>query len=64
MQFDLKCSRTKVYAPLSNQIDALSLDVRRALETTFGFEKAFRWERHLAAIMLGSHFWAVLVIGH
>ena len=44
------------YAPLSNQIDALSLDFRGDFKTTFGFLnlmslKTWPWERHLAAII-------------
>ena len=37
LRFGLKCSRTNVYAPLSNQIDALPSN------TIWGFETISKW---------------------
>jgi hypothetical protein len=36
LRFNFKCSRTNVYAPLQNQIDALPLNVIYNFEIAFG----------------------------
>jgi hypothetical protein len=44
LRFDLKCSRTNVYAPLLNRIGALSLNVIWDFETTYSYNSLpMRW---------------------